>query len=291
MKKILIISMGEDTGLSIKKQLESIFGKEFFIECLNLLNFTDGNLDYDLIIFSSEESKKTFKFKTGKNKKYVVSRRVIKHECIDEILNIPRGTEVLLVNDTKDSCKEVICQLKSQGVDHIEYYPYYPGVKSYKDLDIAITPGESHLVPKDINNVIDINCRHLDVSSLVEILMQLNCMDKYGSIVSSYFYRDMINISKKYINISQESIRLKDLLTNLLDNQKNGILYTNIEDEVLVLNEEALRLLNIDRKDIISKNIYELFDGLREDIIKINNKEILVVNSMLMYIFRAQLRL
>ena len=279
MKKILIISFGEHTGLSIKNQLHSIFNENLYIDNLNSSDDFDNNLDYDLLIFSSEEIKNIFQPKINKSKDYVVLKRVIRHECIDEILKIERGKEVLLVNDTEESCKEVIDQLKNQGVDHIKYYPYYPGIKEYKNLNIAITPGETHLVPREIKNIIDINSRKMDITSLIEVLNKLEFIDTYSDIVSSCFYRDMINMSKKYINISQETIRLKDLLTNLLDNQKNGIIYTNDENEVLVLNEEALRLLNIEKKDILSKNIYSVFKELKEDIVNIDNKEILVVKE------------
>ena len=279
MKKILIISFGEHTGLSIKNQLHSIFNENLYIDNLNSSDDFDNNLDYDLLIFSSEEIKNIFQPKINKSKEYIVLKRVIRHECIDEILKIERGKEVLLVNDTEESCKEVIDQLKNQGVDHIKYYPYYPGIKEYKNLNIAITPGETHLVPREIKNIIDINSRKMDITSLIEVLNKLEFIDTYSDIVSSCFYRDMINMSKKYINISQETTRLKDLLTNLLDNQKNGIIYTNDENEVLVLNEEALRLLNIEKKDILSKNIYSVFKELKEDIVNIDNKEILVVKE------------
>ena len=276
MKKISIISMSEDTGCSIKQQLEIIFEKEFYIECLNLLNYKEKYKECDLLIFSCEEVKQICNHIINVDLNYIVSKRVIKHQCIDEILNIPRGTDVLLVNDIPSSCEEVVRQLKSQGLDHINYHQYYPGIKSYKNLDIAITPGESHLVPGEISNIIDIKSRHLDVSTLIEILIKLNCMDKYRSIVSSYFYRDMINVSTKYIKKSQESTRLKDLLTNLLDNQKNGIIYTNINNKVIVLNEESLRLLDINKENILSKDIYEILPALKDDIININNKKILV---------------
>lgn len=276
MKKISIISMSEDTGCSIKQQLEIIFEKEFYIECLNLLNYKEKYKECDLLIFSCEEVKQICNHIINVDLNYIVSKRVIKHQCIDEILNIPRGTDVLLVNDIPSSCEEVVRQLKSQGLDHINYHQYYPGIKSYKNLDMAITPGESHLVPGEISNIIDIKSRHLDVSTLIEILIKLNCMDKYGSIVSSYFYRDMINVSIKYIKKSQESTRLKDLLTNLLDNQKNGIIYTNINNKVIVLNEESLRLLDINKENILSKDIYEILPDLKDDIININNKKILV---------------
>ena len=276
MKKISIISMSEDTGFSIKEQLEIIFEKEFYIECLNLINYKEKYLECDLLIFSSEEVKDICNNIISDKLNYIVSKRVIKHQYIDEILNIPRGTDVLLVNDSQSTCEEVIRQLKSQGLNHINYHQYYPGIKSYKNLDMAITPGESHLVPSEISNIIDIKSRHLDVSTLIEILIKLDCMDKYGSIVSSYFYRDMINVSTKYIKKSQESTRLKDLLTSLLDNQKNGIIYTNTKNKVVVLNEESLRLLEVEKSNILSKDIYEVLPALKEDIININNKKILI---------------
>ena len=178
MKKISIISMSEDTGQSIKQQLETIFAKEFYIECLNLINYKEKYLECDLLIFSSEEVKDICNCIIDENINYIVSKRVIKHEYIDEILNIPRGTEVLLVNDARSSCEEVVTQLRSQGLNHIKYNQYYPGIESYKTADIAITPGEAHLVPKEISSVIDIKSRHLDVSTLIEILIKLNCMDK-----------------------------------------------------------------------------------------------------------------
>ena len=279
MKKISIISMSEDTGFSIKEQLEIIFEKEFYIECLNLINYKEKYLECDLLIFSSEEVKDICNHIISDKLNYIVSKRVIKHQYIDEILNIPRGTDVLLVNDSQSTCEEVIRQLKSQGLNHINYHQYYPGIKSYKNLDMAITPGESHLVPSEISNIIDIKSRHLDVSTLIEILIKLNCMDKYGSIISSYFYRHMINVSTKYIKKSQESTRLKDLLTSLLDNQKNGIIYTNTKNKVIVLNEESLRLLEMEKSNILSKDIYEVLPALKEDIININNKKILVTKE------------
>ena len=83
MKKISIISMSEDTGLSIKQQLEVIFKKEFYIECLNLLNYQEKYLECDLAIFSGEEVKNACKNIINDDLKYIVSKRVIKHDYIE----------------------------------------------------------------------------------------------------------------------------------------------------------------------------------------------------------------
>ena len=276
MKKILIISFGEHTGLSIKAHLKDILGDKFEIINLSVDDSFDYCLYTDVVIFSSEEVRDICLLTVDKEFDFIVLKRVIRHECIDEILKIRENKDVLVVNDTEESCKEVINQLKKQGIDHVKYYQYYPGISEYKETDVAITPGESHLVPNGIKRVIDISARRMDVTSLIEVLMKLNCIEEYGSLVSSYFYRDMINISKKYINMYQETNRLKEILTNILDNQKNGIIYTDIENRVFVLNEEAINLLNISRQDIIGKDIYTIFKELKEDIISINNRDVLV---------------
>lgn len=276
MKKIAIISLGEDTGLTIKEQLESILDEKIDINVFSIDNNLDINPDWDLIIFSSEIVRKMMLDKLGVNVNQIVVKRSIRHNFIDKLIKIKKGEKVLLVNDHKESCEIAIKQLKNQGIDHIQYFPYYPGIESYEKTNIAVTPGESQLVPKEIEEVIDIQSRQMDITSITEILIKLNMVDKYGDLLSSYFYRNIVEISKKYINMAHESTKLKNMLTSILDNQREGIIYTNSTNQVLVLNEKAVQFLNIDRNNIISKDIYNVFDDLKNDIVKINNQELLI---------------
>ena len=276
MKKIAIISLGEDTGLTIKEQLESILEEKIDINVFSIDNNLDINPDWDLIIFSSEIVRKMMLDKLGVNVNQIVVKRSIRHNLIDKLIKIKKGEKVLLVNDHKESCEIAIKQLKNQGIDHIQYFPYYPGIESYEKTNIAVTPGESQIVPKEIKEVIDIQSRQMDITSITEILIKLNMVDKYGDLLSSYFYRNIVEISKKYINMAHESTKLKNMLTSILDNQREGIIYTNSINQVLVLNEKAVQFLDIDRNNIISKDIYNVFDDLKNDIVKINNQELLI---------------
>ena len=276
MKKIVIISMGDETGITIKKQLEGILDNKIYIETYNISQNINFDIDWDLVVFSSEAVKEIALKRIKQRIKYIVVKRVIGHEFIDRLLNLKKGENILLVNDLKESCYTVIKQLKSQGIDHVNYYPYYPGIESYEKTDIAVTPGESHLVPKEINKVIDIKSRKMDITSLTEVLINLGDIDNYGELLSSYFYRDMISISKKYLDMAHKSLKLKDMVTSILDNQKNGIIYTDLDNKVLVLNEEALKILNLGRHEIISKNIYEMFDNLKNEMANINGQEFLI---------------
>lgn len=67
------------------------------------------------------------------NSKYIIARRIIKNQFIDELINIPTNQDVLVVNDKASTCEVAIQQLKSHGINHINYYPYYPGIEEYKN--------------------------------------------------------------------------------------------------------------------------------------------------------------
>ena len=51
MKKIVIISMGDQTGITIKEQLENILNKKIYIEAYNVKQNINFEFDWDLVIF------------------------------------------------------------------------------------------------------------------------------------------------------------------------------------------------------------------------------------------------
>ncbi|MGL5694708.1 MAG: hypothetical protein ACRCXA_11565, partial [Peptostreptococcaceae bacterium] len=124
MKSLRVVSFGEQTGVSIRCQLEEIFKGDVDVRCVDVGSVLLYELDCDLVLFSSDEVLKIFSESYDLDFDYVVLRRVIRHECIDDILNVKEGKDVLVVNDTKESCFIAIEQLKSQGIDHVTYYPY-----------------------------------------------------------------------------------------------------------------------------------------------------------------------
>lgn len=89
----------------------------------------------------------------------------INHKNISELLNLPKGTEVLLINDKARPAYEAIAQLQALGINHIKYYPYFPGGMTYPQIDIAVTVGEPKLVPHGFNRVIDIGTRQIDITT------------------------------------------------------------------------------------------------------------------------------
>lgn len=276
MKNIIIISLGSKTANSLETQLRNILKEKINIENYSLENEIPKNIDGDLVIFSSEEVKDAVLSDTNIKSKYMVVKRIIKHNSIDELINLEEGTEVLLVNDSRVTCEETIKQLISHGIDHLNYFPYYPGIKDYERKNIAITPGEMKLVPQDIERVIDIGTREMEFVSIIEALIYLGYAQEYGELLSTYSFRNIIDVSKRYIDIVNRSTKLTKILTDTLDNSKEGIIYTNNNYEVIVLNKVARDILKKSEEDFIGKNLYDLYEDLKEDIATINGNEIFV---------------
>ncbi len=276
MKRVIIISSGNKTGKSLYEQLKSVLDEKIYVNFYSIENHVPENLECDLIIFSSDTVKDIIISKITINSKYIIAKRIIKNQFIDELINIPTNQDVLVVNDEASTCEAAIQQLKSHGINHINYYPYYPGIEKYKKLELAITPGESNIVPNCVKRTIDIGTRIMDITSIVEVLINLNCMNEYADRLSSYFFRNMVNTSKRYINMANHSNKIKEILQHIIDNSQEGIIYTNTNNEVLVFNKKALSLLKLNKENLISRNIYEVCPNLKNDIANINNSEVFI---------------
>lgn len=276
MKNIIIMSLGNKTANSLETQLKSILKEKVNIENYSLENEIPKNVEGDLVIFSSEEVKNAVLSNIKIKSKYMVVKRIIKHNSIDELIKLEEGTEVLLVNDSKITCEETINQLISHGIDHLNYFSYYPEIKEYEHKNIAITPGEMRIVPQGIERVIDIGTREMEFVSIIEALIYLGYAEEYGELLSLYSFRNIIDVSKRYIDIVNRSTKLTKILTDILDNSKEGIIYTNNNYEVIVLNKVAREILKKSEEDFIGKNLYDLYENLKEDIATINGNEIFV---------------
>ncbi|CEP80743.1 sigma 54-interacting transcriptional regulator [Paraclostridium sordellii] len=278
MKKITIISLGKETGKSLKIQLESILEKNIIIYYFSI---DDKNLDLsdsDLIVFSSADVANLFFSKNNIFKKYIIVKRVIQHELLDKLFTLKKGTNVLLVNDTKHTCEVAIKQLIAHGVDHLIYHPYYPGIDSYEIQRIAITPGEEEFVPTGVSEIINIGTREIDIVSIMEIIMYLDDLEIYQDLLSSYFYRKIVTQYKKYVNISNKSIKLTRILKDIIDNSEEGIIYVNTKNEVLVYNKVSMKILGFS-EDITGKNIYDIFPNINNELTLINDNEIFISNK------------
>lgn len=269
MKELAIISNRKGTSLALQHQLKQLLGKR-----VNVQNYyLDGNLDKvitaDLILITSSRIYQEASAHIDSRCPQIIARRSINHHEVEQLFEIPAGTEVLLVNDMASSAHETIALLMALGIDHIRYYPCAPELQDYPRLPLAITPGEEDLVPGCVEKVINIKSRIIDITTLVEVLDKLGLLDESANLLSANYLRSIIKIIKKSRQIASASSKVNNQLQTIINTVYDGIIAVDDTNCVAVFNPIAEELLGIPAQLVIGKEV----DGTIEQILQHFNNE------------------
>ena len=288
MKKLIMLSLGKKTSDYLAIQLEKVFGEFTTIEAYSMEDEFDFNIEDSLLVLSSTgliEMDPRLEKLIANGLDYVEARRVINHNYISELLNLPKGTDVLLVNDREDTACECIEQLKALGINHINYFPYYPDIESYPKKDIAVTVGEPQLVPEDVKQIIDIKIRQHDIITLSEIAKKLGLMEEMGNSFNFHYLQDIISLLYK-VNTGAKELKItSNRLQTVANHMKNAIIYVNNNGNIILSNQEMYNLLGYENEEIVGENIENILPEIKKikansvDIIRINGKELFVTSD------------
>lgn len=191
--------------------------------------------------------------------KIIAIRRTFREDKIYNLFSIPKGTSVLVVNDTDETTLETISLFYKIGITNLRLTPCLKG-NTYEDIDIAITQGVLNKVQSHIKNIIDLGNRHIDISTFIEIINRLD-------IDLKIIRENLIKYSDKIISLDDgvkdkyKELFLKvEELDTVLNLSKNGIIFTSKNGIIKTFNKNVLKILNI-RGNIDKKSIKEVFTG------------------------------
>ncbi|MBU5256534.1 sigma-54 interaction domain-containing protein [Tissierella praeacuta] len=284
MKKIVMITPGKVTSVNLAIQLESIFGEYTEVKSYCLEDELDFDFTDSLVVLSSPNTMdKRIQNLIDNGLEYIVAQRVINHRYISELLNLPRGTEVLLVNDRPESSYEAMVQLQALGVNYIKYYPYYPGITSYPELDISVTVGEPHLVPFGVKKVINIGTRQIDIVTVVDIANRLGLMKALGDRLSSQYINHIINLLNRINDTAKDMKIISSRLETVANCLGKAIIYVDKSGSVIVSNQEMGNILKSPCEEIIGRNIKDILPQIAKidshdevDVVRIHNNDLFV---------------
>lgn len=254
-KTITFITLHDHTLRAFIKQCYDLGMMEEF----NVEGRTIGQLaclpisSSSLVVTSSDVIVPAIKPYLPHEAKVIVAQRTIDFTNIREVLEIPCGMKVLLVNDFKERAIETINILNDLGID-LDFYPFYPGMITYpQDIVIAVTPGETKLVPPTIPKVIDIGSRIIDLATWLEIYTHF----KYEIIdllkVSSRYVHSVVYSTKKLNNELQKTNLLHKYLAGIVDRLEDGVLAIDEKAAIQITNHKALEILQLQNKNIVNQ--------------------------------------
>jgi transcriptional regulator with PAS, ATPase and Fis domain len=264
MKKVVVLSIGKLAGDVIVSQIRRFFRETVAVERYCLHDELDFSPEEVIAVLTGEQAKargQVAEMIRG-GMEYLIARRAIDYTRIQDVLALPDGTDVLLVNDYESSTRAAIEHLKRVGLDHLNYFPFYPGIPEYRSLKIAITPGEPTLVPACAERVLDIGSRQADISTIVELVQRLGLMEQLGDSISSQHLREITRLFREIDQAGKRVSDMRDTLQVLADYAPNGILYTDLAGRILLGNQTMSTVLRMEPAAMTNRLLWELVPGL-----------------------------
>lgn len=255
---ICLVAGSTDTLKALKLQLSKYLDDKFHMKYYVVDLGIDGLIQGDLIIFSSQYAYDELieMNKIDTNCEIVIAERTIDFDGLDDIVALAVGTEVLLVNDMKETTHQVIENLKDIGITGLDFIPYYPGCEPPMNRPkIAITPGEASRVPSWIDKIIDIGPRIMGLPTILDILNKTGLAKSLSNQFSKAYLKKIIKMNQIVSASRNEIAHLNEKLSDMLNRLGDGLLLFDGDGRILVANERVKKLLNMEQSQVVGRQI------------------------------------
>ena len=186
----------------------------------------------------------------------IVCTRTFNHACLDQIIRIPPGERVYIVNDTYDSIVTIMEQLKEAGVVQYRFEPFYPGcILADESIHYAITVGEPQLVPGHITNVIDIGNRIIDISTVNELCEYFHLPASLSNQITKSYVNSIMQIAKLTSAYYQDYIYSRQLLQTVISNLPIGLCLLSVRGEINMVNRRFSMDLELPETGTTGRNL------------------------------------
>ncbi|QAT42981.1 sigma-54 interaction domain-containing protein [Aminipila luticellarii] len=246
MKKVaLLFKNKENQGVItyLRDTLYHIFEgyievKDYFISELR----TDEQIEADAYLMVYEDMIYQLKNHISNFYKLILLGRSIRKEFLHAMLEIPKDTEVLIVNDTYETAIQTTYTFYELGISHLNLIPYDKELAAggaYDHIEYAITPNEEDLVPETIGKIVNIGYREISFDTLLKLMRKL---DLDNDVVNRNLIRHLHTIiepNPDYHDNYYNSYLKGKLLNRVVDNSLAAIIMLNDNLEVVYFNDKA----------------------------------------------------
>lgn len=215
----------------------------------------------------------------------LVVSKTIKEDSAFRLLDIPEGSEVLIVNDCIENALDTVTlmyQLKIKGLKSI---PYELGMDISR-FKISVTPGAVDYVPDGIAKVIDVGDRCLDGETMIK-LMNILKMSNQEVNKNLLAYINSTADLMGGIRSQYRRTRLREAqLNTILNMAHEGFILISKDNTILMHNEFVSTVLGWEIRDSYTQ-LETLLKGtalagrssFTEELVEINNKWLLVTRE------------
>ena len=269
MKRVIIFFNDPDNESAmtfIRQNIKEVFEDYIDLSYCYLSEISDDTiLDADAFLVSPNDAMQEVKNHVSDFSKVIKITRSPDKEGLNKLSSIPSGTTVLIVNDSYETALATTQSFYEVGIGHINLVPFDQSLLHtglYDNIEIAVTPAESHLVPAHIKKIIDIGYRKVSFETMFK-LMKLLKLDVPA--VNRNLFRHVYSVvepnaefNTNYINGYLKS----EMINRVIDTVKMGLILVNKYFDVIFVNDKALNIFNVTDQDSL-----KLTDCISADIL------------------------
>lgn len=252
----------------IRQNLEAVFERFVEFRLYYLEQFSASTVFHDdAYLMASEVPFEFLKKHVSDYSAIYALERSLPKTAIDQIMAIPEGTNVLVVNDGYDSAHEVIESFDNMGVGHLNMIPFdmfASDPEIYRDFTVAITPGESDLVPPHISHIVDIGYRKVSFGTMY---MLMKFLDLDIPVINRNLFRHIQTIAEPD-SAFHDNYKFSYLKGEMLDHIANigsqAMLLIDSNYRSVYANRNALSLLQTSDLQTFRISEYISTDALQE---------------------------
>ncbi len=225
-KKLCVIGLAEVVCDAMGARLRSLIGEYAEILCWCLETSADAPPhDYDLYLATYPGTYEYARQVLPAGTTILLAGRFVNPSNFDQLLELPKGTLVLAVDNSRERAKYLMREIASFGINHLNIIPYYPGCPKPANMDqaVAISAGRKKSVP-DSMGFIDLGVREITITTYAEILRAFSIS---GDVLNS--------IAHTYMDSVFEMARRN----NKLSTRRNTII-NNIDEIILGIDEQGV---------------------------------------------------
>ena len=283
-KKIAVLNKSKKTKEIFEKQLKTYFEDEVKIKSFSVEEGINQKIKADLIIAAKIMKDKIDNY-VKKGVDVIYARRSLSISALQKLIDIPKGKNVLFVNNARITLDEAVSFVNEVGIDHINILPYCPGMETPENFDLVVTTDEFEFIPVEVkkDKIINLGRRQISLTTIIEILTKLNLLNKNSNILIAKYIKRLVQLIKKLKENNTEIIKHNKLMNSIINNVSDGLVFINAEEKIEFYNNEVSNIF----KDIdyFEEKIEEIYNEELSDILynsqdikytKINGKEVVI---------------
>jgi len=298
MKRLVAISYSNEALLNYKMQLESYFGEVYEFEGVAISELENiESIDADIVLLSTVEAVEGVLGVLKNNVELITAKRTITKDALELIMSIESGKKTYVVDEDKLMAEEMISTLYQLGVNHLKFEPYYPesnkGLNTDEVAEYIVFGNTSCTLPS--KGIVDGGHTLLDISTIMDIAVKLGLSHTLRQRSLEMEYKEVVTKDYGMAEIIANANTFESQLKIILDAAKTGIINVDNEGIITSINEEVLRLIELNSNEMIGRRVDEVITGqgllklmkerseISDKLIKINGIDVIMSVKLLLH--------